>query len=173
MATHTVTPTPRVLIFLILNSKVFKLDLNDAWELEFLIWLGSWFHNCMTWLIWSNRKFQKLLSFSWKTWQGQILLNKIFCFLKLAKRIKFQFYSCGIHGKWICFYLTGRSTNNIFLSCIRKDFSHAGRELQQVEVKTTWNDLSPPRKNRPHWRRNGTRNAFWVSCPPFCLNPFP
>ena len=60
-------------------------------------------HDSITWhLIWSNRKFQKLLPlYDFKTWQGQFWCFKsavnnkiavIFCFLKLAKQIKFSVF---------------------------------------------------------------------------------
>ena len=68
-------------------------------------------------------------------------ITVIFCLLKLAKEIKFQFYFCWIlnlhvkpfqRSKWICFYLMERSTNSVFLSCEERAFTPRER------IVTSW-----------------------------------
>ena len=95
-------------------------------------------------LVWSNWKFQKLLSFyTCKMLQNQLLQmllynsNIIFCFVKIAKQIKFQFYFCRILN-WIL-YLSNYPSEYVsiwwgnvqiaYSFLVRKDFLHAGKEL--------------------------------------------
>ena len=78
-----------------------------------------------------------------------ILLNNTnSCFSKLAKQIKFQFYFCrilhlrpfqlsiGSEYVSICLFLMGWST--IYSFVVRKDLSHTGINLQQVEAFPMW-----------------------------------
>ena len=62
---------------------------------------------------------------------------------------------------WIIIRRGYRANNSHAIICVRS------KSTSKSVRQTTWNYPFPPRRNWPHWRGSGTRNAVWVSRPPF------
>ena len=80
----------------------------------------------MTKVIWSSRKFKKNIVKR----DGDPFWHLKYRYNSQSKLISIFFLSdfafkalLNIHDKWICFYLTRRSTNSVFLSCTARLFT--------------------------------------------------